>query len=76
MTNRFKITWWEFKRVQCNCGHCPKDHYAGEGRCDKYGCTWYYPNDRYIGGMRSEGIKKFSEVEKYREIKRKERGNK
>ena len=31
MTNRFKITWWEFKRVQCNCDHYPKDHFASEG---------------------------------------------
>lgn len=34
-------------RVKCNCGHYPKDHYGGGGQC-KCGCTWYYPNDKYI----------------------------
>lgn len=40
---------WEkkHKRVKCNCGHYMKDHY-GAGWCDKCGCTWYWPNDRYI----------------------------
>lgn len=38
----------KFSRVKCDCGHYPKDHYLGGGCCDKCGCTWYYPNYRYI----------------------------
>ena len=34
--------------VKCNCGHYKKDHYRGEGQCSKCGCTWYYPNDKWI----------------------------
>ena len=43
------------KNVKCNCGHTIKDHYKGgwchssghpkEGQC---GCTWFYPNDKWI----------------------------
>jgi hypothetical protein len=43
------------KNVKCNCGHTIKDHWHGgwchssghpkEGQC---GCTWFYPNDKYI----------------------------
>lgn len=43
------------KNVKCNCGHTIKDHYRGgwchssghpkEGQC---GCTWFYPNDKWI----------------------------
>ena len=43
------------KNVKCNCGHTIKDHYKGgwchgsghqnEGEC---GCTWFYPNDKWI----------------------------
>jgi hypothetical protein len=43
------------KNVKCNCGHTIKDHYNGgwchssghpnEGKC---GCTWFYPNDKWI----------------------------
>lgn len=35
--------WEEQSRVKCNCGH-----YNREGACDDCGCTWYYPNDKYI----------------------------
>ena len=43
-----KIDDEKFARVKCNCGHYPKDHYSGWGWCDKCGCTWYWPNDKYI----------------------------
>ncbi|MDD3479970.1 MAG: hypothetical protein PHI42_06260 [Paludibacteraceae bacterium] len=33
--------------VKCNCGHTQKDHYRG-GWCDKCGCTFYHPNDKWI----------------------------
>ena len=54
---------WErkYKRVKCNCGHYMKDHYCGEGWCDKCGCTWYWPNDKYILRMRK---KKLEETKK------------
>lgn len=42
--------------VKCNCGHTAKDHYNGQGWCHSFGhprsgecgCTFFYPNDRYI----------------------------
>lgn len=42
--------------VKCDCGHTKKDHYLGEGQCHdsghprygQCGCTWYYPNTKYI----------------------------
>jgi len=42
--------------VKCDCGHTKKDHYLGEGFCHdsthpksgECGCTWYYPNTKYI----------------------------
>jgi len=40
--------WQEHSRVKCDCGHYPKDHFAREGWCEKCGCTWYYPNYKYI----------------------------
>jgi len=43
-----KPRWHEHSRVKCDCGHYPKDHHAREGWCDECGCTWYYPNHRYI----------------------------
>lgn len=43
-----KKPWAEHSRVKCDCGHYPKDHYNCAGWCDKCGCTWYYPNYRYI----------------------------
>ena len=44
----------KYARVKCDCGHYPKDHHAGEGWCNKCGCTWYYPNVRYIMRKRRE----------------------
>jgi len=48
----------KFGRLKCNCGHYLKDHYLGEGCCEAKvkvgrrkmtcGCTWYWPNDKYI----------------------------
>lgn len=54
--------WKIFKRVRCDCGHYPIDHYKGEGWCDKCGCTWYYPNFRYIKKLQQ--LKKDLEKEK------------
>jgi len=34
--------------VKCDCGHYSKDHYNGEGSCNKCACTWYHPNHRDI----------------------------
>jgi hypothetical protein len=42
--------------IKCNCGHTAKDHHNGEGWCHskghpkegQCGCTWYYPNDKWI----------------------------
>jgi hypothetical protein len=34
--------------VKCNCGHYSKEHFGGYGWCKACGCTWYWPNDRYI----------------------------
>ena len=35
-------------RVKCDCGHFLKDHFQGSGCCNKCGCTWYWPNHKYI----------------------------
>jgi hypothetical protein len=43
-----EIRWGKYSKIRCNCGHYPKDHFAREGWCDRCGCTWYYPNDKYI----------------------------
>ena len=59
-----------YRRIRCGCGCYPKDHYNGEGGCDKCGCTWYYPNDKFILAMRKAGFKKFSQVEEFRKWKR------
>jgi len=40
----------------CGCGHRASDHYQGTGQCHDTGhanagacgCTWYWPNDKYI----------------------------
>ena len=40
--------------VKCGCGHTQKSHYAGEGCCHDCGCTWFYPNDRYINEKRKK----------------------
>ncbi len=34
--------------IKCDCGDKQKDHFLGEGWCDKCGCTWFYPNVYYI----------------------------
>lgn len=42
--------------IKCDCGHYAKDHYNREGWCHHSqhehkggcGCTWYYPNYRWI----------------------------
>ena len=52
-----------FARVKCNCGHYNKDHF-GDGWCNKCGCTWYYPNDKWIMRMREKGMRKFSDLTK------------
>lgn len=36
------------KNVKCNCGHTAKEHFKNAGQCSKCGCTWYYPNDKWI----------------------------
>lgn len=46
-----------WKTVKCNCGHYLKDHqvFMGPGGwCKKCGCTWYYPNDKYILAYRGK----------------------
>jgi len=53
----------KYGRVKCDCGHYMKDHYAEAGCCDKCGCTWYWPNYRYI-------MKKKKEVEEIKEKKK------
>lgn len=35
------------KNVKCNCGHTVKHHFKG-GWCNECGCTFYYPNDKWI----------------------------
>jgi|GEM_PF-3176013 len=46
----------EYRYIMCDCGHLPQDHYQGNGWChhSKHanpgacGCTWYWPNRKYI----------------------------
>lgn len=38
----------KYRRIKCNCGEYMKDHYQNRGWCDKNGCTWYWPNDKYL----------------------------
>ena len=38
----------KYHRVKCNCGEYMKDHFENRGWCSKNGCTWYWPNDRYL----------------------------
>lgn len=47
----------KFGRVKCDCGHYMKDHFAEKGCCNKCGCTWYYPNVKYILRKKKEKIK-------------------
>lgn len=35
------------KNVKCTCGHTAKHHFKG-GWCNECGCTWFYPNDKWI----------------------------
>lgn len=58
--------WKYFQRIQCNCGDYPKDHYHEEGQCNKCGCTWYYPNDKYIRKMNKLGFITWSAISEYR----------
>jgi hypothetical protein len=34
--------------VKCNCGHTAKQHYQGTGQCNECGCTWFWPNDKWV----------------------------
>lgn len=38
----------KYRRVKCNCGCYMKDHFEKRGWCSKNGCTWYWPNDKYL----------------------------
>jgi len=49
-----KLRWAGYSRIRCNCGDYPKDHYMREGQCNKCGCTWYYPNDKYLAKKKKE----------------------
>lgn len=42
------ITQKYHANIKCDCGHLQKDHYHKEGYCCKCGCTWFYPNIKYI----------------------------
>jgi hypothetical protein len=44
----------KFKKVKCNCRHYMKDHFLKEGCCFECGCTWYWPNDKFILKLRGE----------------------
>lgn len=50
--------WSKDHKVKCNCGHHAKHHYAYEGCCRYCGCTWYYPNDRWILRMKKKKLLK------------------
>jgi len=43
-----KKRWGAYSKVKCGCGHYPRDHFNREGSCFKCGCTWYYPNDKFV----------------------------
>jgi len=34
--------------VKCDCQHRQDAHYRNEGQCKKCGCTWFYPNVKYV----------------------------
>jgi ubiquitin C-terminal hydrolase len=36
------------RRIKCNCGHLARGHYLREGCCNECGCTWYWPNDKWL----------------------------
>lgn len=50
--------------IKCDCGHTQKDHYLGGGFCHdskhpragRCGCTWFYPNVRYILAKRERDV--------------------
>ena len=39
---------YAIKYIKCNCGHLAKEHFYKVGYCTKCGCTWYWPNDRWM----------------------------
>ena len=39
-------------KIVCNCGHYAREHFLKEGQCRRCGCTWYYPNDKWIISQR------------------------
>lgn len=57
--------------IKCDCGHTQKDHYQGEGWCHhskhkragKCGCTWFWPNVRYIRRLKKK--KQLEKKKKY-----------
>lgn len=59
--NKSKKKWFH-GNIKCDCGHTKKDHYNGEGFCHdsthknpgKCGCTWFYPNMKYIKKLREK----------------------
>lgn len=44
----------KYRRIKCNCGEYMKDHYQNRGWCSKNGCTWYWPNDKYLLRKKSQ----------------------
>lgn len=51
--NKLVLTFGDIKvkipnNILCNCGHTRAQHFLTEGCCEKCGCTWYWPNDKYI----------------------------
>ena len=42
------------KHIKCDCGHMAKDHYLYEGSCEKCGCTWYWPNTKWINKIKEK----------------------
>lgn len=36
------------RKIKCNCGHYAKNHVFKEGCCYECGCTWYWPNDKWL----------------------------
>ena len=40
--------------IKCDCGHYARQHWNTQGWCDKCGCTWYYPNYKWIMKKRRE----------------------
>lgn len=64
-THKFKIDpKYARQHIRCDCGHYSKDHYLGEGCCKECGCTWYWPNHRWI---QKQQIKQATEILKARE---------